>query len=49
MRDPHFVQRGLFGHKLENAAGSQIGALPVPIAEPFRDTAKVKRAPGAKD
>jgi crotonobetainyl-CoA:carnitine CoA-transferase CaiB-like acyl-CoA transferase len=50
MRDPHFLERGLFEHQLANAAGSEIAALPVPIAKQFRDYAmKVKRAPGAKD
>jgi hypothetical protein len=50
MRDPHFVGRGLFAHRLANAAGNEIAALPVPIAEQFRDPAKVaKRAPGQDD
>lgn len=50
MRDPHFVERGLFEHKLENEAGRRISALPVPIAEQFRDgRATVKRAPGKDD
>jgi crotonobetainyl-CoA:carnitine CoA-transferase CaiB-like acyl-CoA transferase len=50
MRDPHFLERGLFEHQLANAAGNEIAALPVPIAKQFRDHAmKVKRAPGADD
>lgn len=34
--DPHFIQRGLFGQRLENDAGETIPALPVPIASHFR-------------
>lgn len=34
--DPHFVERGLFARKLSIGAGA-IPALPVPVAEPFRD------------
>lgn len=50
MNDPHFIERGLFAYGLANAAGHEIAALPVPIAEQFRDPAKAtKRAPGAKD
>lgn len=36
IRDPHFVQRGLFTHKIETASGKSIPALPVPIAPAFR-------------
>jgi crotonobetainyl-CoA:carnitine CoA-transferase CaiB-like acyl-CoA transferase len=36
MRDPHFVERGLFSHKIETASGEAIPALPVPIAPAFR-------------
>jgi crotonobetainyl-CoA:carnitine CoA-transferase CaiB-like acyl-CoA transferase len=36
MRDPHFVGRGLFAHKIETASGKTIPALPVPIAPAFR-------------
>jgi crotonobetainyl-CoA:carnitine CoA-transferase CaiB-like acyl-CoA transferase len=36
MRDPHFVGRGLFAHKIETAYGKTIPALPVPIAPAFR-------------
>jgi crotonobetainyl-CoA:carnitine CoA-transferase CaiB-like acyl-CoA transferase len=50
MRDPHFVERGLFAHRLANAAGNEIVALPVPVAEQFRDPAKAaKRAPRKED
>ncbi|MDO8876827.1 MAG: CaiB/BaiF CoA-transferase family protein [Pseudolabrys sp.] len=36
IRDPHFVERGLFAHKIETASGKTIGALPVPIDPQFR-------------
>ncbi|MGE0563926.1 MAG: CaiB/BaiF CoA transferase family protein [Pseudolabrys sp.] len=49
MRDRHFVGRGLFAHRLGNAAGNEITALPVPVADQFRGREKTKRAPGAKD
>ena len=50
MRDYHFIERGLFAHRLANAAGQDIAALPVPVVEQFRNTAAmVKRAPGAED
>ncbi len=45
MRDPHFIGRGLFDYKVENAAGDTMPALPLPIAQRFRDGVKVKRAP----
>ncbi len=35
MRDPHFVGRGLFAHKVD-VAGSSVTALPLPIAPAFR-------------
>jgi crotonobetainyl-CoA:carnitine CoA-transferase CaiB-like acyl-CoA transferase len=36
MRDPHFVERGLFAHRIATASGKTIPALPVPIAPAFR-------------
>lgn len=36
MRDPHFVERGLFVRRIANASGATMAALPVPIAECFR-------------
>jgi crotonobetainyl-CoA:carnitine CoA-transferase CaiB-like acyl-CoA transferase len=36
--DPHFVARGLLAHKLVNAEGAVIPALPVPIDTAFRAT-----------
>jgi alpha-methylacyl-CoA racemase len=45
MRDPHFVQRGLFAHRIETASGNTIPALPVPIAPAFRVKPVVKKEP----
>ena len=46
LRDPHFVARGLFAHKLSNVSGAIMPALPLPIAPQFRDSpAKIKPAP----
>jgi crotonobetainyl-CoA:carnitine CoA-transferase CaiB-like acyl-CoA transferase len=45
MRDPHFVGRGLFAHKVENAPGKTLPALPLPISPEFRDHPGVKKAP----
>ena len=36
MTDPQFVARGLFAHKLSNAQGRVIPALPVPVSDGFR-------------
>jgi crotonobetainyl-CoA:carnitine CoA-transferase CaiB-like acyl-CoA transferase len=36
MRDPHFVGRGLFAHRIETTSGKTMPALPVPIAPAFR-------------
>ena len=45
MRDPHFVGRGLFDHKVESASGKMMPALPLPIAPEFRDKPGAKKAP----
>jgi crotonobetainyl-CoA:carnitine CoA-transferase CaiB-like acyl-CoA transferase len=45
MRDPHFVQRGLFAHQVATASGKTMPALPVPIAPEFRDAAGPKKTP----
>src|SRR5258708_38695529 len=42
LHDPHFVERGLFAHKIAGASGKTIAALPMPIA------ATLRGAPGAK-
>jgi len=45
MRDPHFVARGLFDHKVESALGKTIPALPMPISPEFRGKPGAKKAP----
>ena len=46
LRDPHFVDRGLFAHKLSGPTGQTMPALPVPIVPQFRDGAgSVKPVP----
>jgi alpha-methylacyl-CoA racemase len=45
LRDPHFVNRGLFAHQVADAAGKTMPALPLPIAPEFRDKPGVKKAP----
>jgi alpha-methylacyl-CoA racemase len=36
VNDPQFIARGLFAHKLKNAQGQVIPALPVPVNDAFR-------------
>jgi alpha-methylacyl-CoA racemase len=36
MADPHFAARGLFAHKVTNAEGDAIAAIPMPIDAAFR-------------
>jgi crotonobetainyl-CoA:carnitine CoA-transferase CaiB-like acyl-CoA transferase len=46
MRDPHFVERGLFAHQVAGPTGATMAALPVPIDPAFRDDpGTVKRVP----
>jgi crotonobetainyl-CoA:carnitine CoA-transferase CaiB-like acyl-CoA transferase len=46
LRDPHFVKRGLFAHKVAGPTGATMPALPVPIDPAFRnDPGKVKAVP----
>jgi crotonobetainyl-CoA:carnitine CoA-transferase CaiB-like acyl-CoA transferase len=46
LRDPHFIERGLFAHKVAGRTGATMPALPVPIAPQFRaDPATVKQVP----
>jgi crotonobetainyl-CoA:carnitine CoA-transferase CaiB-like acyl-CoA transferase len=45
LRDPHFVERGLFAHHYEATSGATMPALPVPIAPVFREAAGKKKAP----
>ena len=44
LRDPHFVERGLFAHEVD-VGGKTLPALPVPIAPVFRGEAETKKAP----
>ena len=37
LRDPHFVERGLFAHQVAGPTGATMPALPVPIDPQFRD------------
>ena len=48
MRDPHFVERGLFAHRIEAASGKTMPALPLPISPLFRDAPGVKKTPPLK-
>src|SRR5215470_8601123 len=45
MRDPHFVERGLFAHRAATASGKSLPALPLPISPEFREPPGVKKAP----
>jgi alpha-methylacyl-CoA racemase len=45
MHDPHFVERGLFAHKVINGSGGAMPALPLPISPQFREAPAAKRAP----
>lgn len=45
MRDPHFVERGLFAHNVETGTGDTLPALPLPIAPQFREAGAAKKAP----
>src|SRR6185312_6443182 len=44
LRDPHFVERGLFAHEVAVGQG-ELPALPVPIAPVFRGKAGKKKGP----
>lgn len=44
--DPHFRERGLFDHKIENEDGDRLPAVAIPVAPAFRgDAAEPRRAP----
>lgn len=45
LRNPHFVARGLFDHRVRTRDGESIPALPVPIAPMFRDPPDERAAP----
>jgi alpha-methylacyl-CoA racemase len=44
LRDPHFVERGLFAHEV-SVGGKTLPALPLPIAPQFREAPKAKPGP----
>jgi crotonobetainyl-CoA:carnitine CoA-transferase CaiB-like acyl-CoA transferase len=48
VRDPHFIERGLFAHGIESESGKTMPALPLPIASEFRDKPSAKKAPPFK-
>jgi hypothetical protein len=46
LRDPHFVERGLFAYSVAGPFGATMGALPVPVSPEFREPPdKVKGPP----
>jgi len=45
MRDPHFIERGLFAHEVGTESGKTLPALPLPIAPEFRAAPGTKKAP----
>jgi crotonobetainyl-CoA:carnitine CoA-transferase CaiB-like acyl-CoA transferase len=45
LRDPHFVNRGLFAHTVSGETDMAMPALPVPISPEFRDEPAAKSAP----
>jgi alpha-methylacyl-CoA racemase len=45
LHDPHFVERGLFSHRVAGSSGATMPALPVPIAASLRATPGEKTSP----
>jgi crotonobetainyl-CoA:carnitine CoA-transferase CaiB-like acyl-CoA transferase len=45
LHDPHFVERGLFAHKVSGANGATMPAVPLPIAPALRQKPGTKSAP----
>lgn len=45
MRDPHFIERGLFEHEVATASNKSLPALPLPIVREFRGRSGAKKAP----
>jgi crotonobetainyl-CoA:carnitine CoA-transferase CaiB-like acyl-CoA transferase len=43
--DPHFVERGLFAHRVAGRDGDSLPALPLPLAPEFRTAPDAKPAP----
>jgi len=48
VHDPHFVERGVFAHRVSNGEGVSIPALPVPIVPGLRAAPATKAAPTLK-
>ncbi len=49
IRDEQFISRGRFAHQVQNGAGDLMSALPVPVADVFRKSAKApQKAPQIK-
>jgi crotonobetainyl-CoA:carnitine CoA-transferase CaiB-like acyl-CoA transferase len=44
LRDPHFIARGLFAHKVRGGQGATLTALPVPVDPQFREPAGSEKA-----
>jgi crotonobetainyl-CoA:carnitine CoA-transferase CaiB-like acyl-CoA transferase len=44
LRDAHFVERGLFAHKVAGPTGATMPALPVPVDPAFRDDPVIVKA-----
>lgn len=45
VKDPHFVERGLFAHQVRGAGGVPMQALPVPVSGQFRTAPGLTNAP----
>jgi len=45
LHDPHFVERGLFAHRVAGPSGATMPALPVPIAATLREKPGAKPSP----
>jgi crotonobetainyl-CoA:carnitine CoA-transferase CaiB-like acyl-CoA transferase len=45
LHDPHFIERGLFAHKVSSASGKTMPAVPVPIAATLREKPGTKASP----
>ncbi|MEX0589999.1 MAG: CaiB/BaiF CoA-transferase family protein [Xanthobacteraceae bacterium] len=45
LSDPHFIERGLFAHRVRGPDGSEMPAVPVPISPQFRVDEKMRPFP----
>lgn len=43
LRDPHFIERGLFERKISGVTGGSMPALPLPIASQFREASQLQK------